>query len=63
MNEIQYGQTVAAQEEYEHWLQKQDQKALDQWEEDRAEKDRQRILRMVNFYDVFSEKGNSSACK
>ena len=48
---------------YEEWLEEQDQKALDQWKAERAEKDRQRILRMVNFYDVFSEKGNSSACK
>lgn len=60
MNEIQYGQTVAAQEECEHWLEQQDRWFVDAEEsrnamqDDRVEKDRQRLLRMINFYDVFS---------
>lgn len=57
MDEIQFGQTVASEEE---WLHEQDNRQLMDDEdariamqEARLERDKQKLLRMIGFDDVF----------
>lgn len=56
MDEIQYAQTVAAEQE---WQEEQDriaESARQNMQAARIEKDRSDILRQIGFYGVFKEK-------